>query len=171
MMRGFTGEDMFIELIEMFPKTFKRVKVNKTNGELIDLALKYSRRKVQTLLETSNNSLVDLIKQPQAWLLDRLFNCDCLMAVNLGGKVKLVAVDVTTDPSKLLTKESKMEGQEKAMRLVGIEIGLVVLWDIDPKKLPQFKQWGLQVLKAVKNIDASSHFTGTVILSSAQDED
>lgn len=170
-MNGYTGaemEELFIGMIDSFPKTFRRVSVRHSSEELVNLALKYVPNKVATLLRSTDNSLDSLMKQDQRWILDMLFNCDCLIAVNFGGKGKLVAVDVTKNVTQLIAKERKMQSQAELMGAIGIEIGIVVLWDMDLVKFlqnPDLKRWGKEVYSAVNNIAVGSNFAGVVILS------
>lgn len=170
-MNGYTGsemEELFVGLIDSFPKTFRRVSVNHSSEELVNLALKHVPNKVNTLLKVTNNSLSSLMKKDQRWLLDMLFNCDCLIAVNFGGVGKLVAVDVTKNTTQLIAKEKKMQSQSEMMKALGIEVGLVVLWNMDLVKFlqnPQLKRWGREVYTAVNKVAVGDSFAGTVILS------
>lgn len=174
-MNGYTGaemEEVFEVLIDSFPKTFRKVSLRYSSEELVNIALQYVPNKVKTLLETTDNSLSNLVKKDQKWILDRLFNCDCLIAVNFGGKGKLVAVDVTKNITQLVTKEQKMERQSQMMRAIGIEVGVVVLWDLDLVKFlqnPDLKRWGKEVYSAVTNIAKSENFAGTALLSNKED--
>ncbi len=177
MSKGLRGEEMLSELIELFPKTFRKVQLKQSSRELVELALKYSPKKVSTLLKTQGYLIGNLIQQDPAWLLDHLFNCDLLVAVNVGGKGRLVAIDVTTNPEAVIEKEEKMKNSKSLLQAVGIELGLIVYWNLNSEDVlwdlslsstsekELLKNWGRELWECVKMIDTSDSYAGTCILS------
>jgi hypothetical protein len=167
---GMAAEVLFSRLLKEHTATFSRLVPSSiwNVGELIDLALEYFPQKVANYLHASNRVLYDLEGQPVEDILDLFFKIDFLIEVELGeDKPIWVAIDITSNPTKVRGKNYEMQQNKAALNRLGIDLAIVVYWKLETfthKDKELSYTLATRLYEDIEKVYERGHFSGSSIL-------
>lgn len=167
---GMAAEVLFSRLLKEHSATFSKIVPSSiwSIGELIDLALEHFPDKVANYLHSSNRVLADLEGQPVEDILDLFFKVDFLIEVDLGeDKPYRVAIDVTSNPTKVRGKNYEMQQNKEALSKLGIDLAIVVYWKLETftsKDKQLSYQLATRLYEDIEKVWEKGHFSGSSIL-------
>lgn len=163
------AEMNFKKFVLAHKATFKLIDLEECldSRELINLALKFTSRKVDSVLKNQKLTMLELEALPISILLDWLFKCDHILEVEIGDDLIWVAVDITTNPEKLSLKEFDFKQIQYPLKELGITQSLVVYWDVEMGIVSKAKSYELasSFLDRVEMLIENKKFSGTLIMS------
>jgi hypothetical protein len=167
---GMAAEVLFSRLLKEHTATFSRLVPSQiwSVGELIDLALECFPSKVANYLHSSNRVLADLEGQSVEDILDLFFKVDFLIEVDLGeDNPTRIAIDVTSNPTKVRGKNYEMQQNKVALSKLGIDLAIIVYWKLETftaKDKELSYQLATRLYEDIEKVYERGHFSGSSIL-------